>query len=56
MKAKLKTAIKRTRAKLHKARSGAKSGLPGTTERVKHHSQALQQLISPQPAAASKPR
>jgi hypothetical protein len=56
MKAKLKTAIKRTRSKLHKARSDAKSGRPGTAERVKHHSQALQQLVGGQQAGAAKPR
>lgn len=51
MKSKLKTAIKRTRAKLHKAKSAAKSGRIGTQERVAHHSQALQRLTgAPAPA------
>ena len=53
MKAKLKTAIKRTRAKLHKAKSAAKSGQPGTRERVGHHAQVLQRLTGPSAAPAS---
>jgi hypothetical protein len=46
MKSKLKAAIKRTRAKLHNAKSDAKSRMPGAAERVSHHGQALQKLTS----------
>ena len=54
MKARLKTAIKRTRAKLDRARSDAKSGRPGTKERVTHHSQVLSKLTSA-PATPATP-
>lgn len=52
MKAKLKTALKRARAKLHKARSAAKSGQPGTAERVQHHTQVVQRLTGPDRSGA----
>ncbi len=56
MKAKLKTALKRARAKLHKARSAAKSGRPGTRERVEHHTQAVQRLGGTAPAGTGARR
>lgn len=46
MKARLKAAIKRTRAKLHKAKSASKARMPGTDERVRHHAQVLQRLTT----------
>jgi len=58
MKSKIKTAIKRTRAKLHKARSAVKLRAPGAQERVAHHAKALNQLTggSSAPAAPTRGR
>jgi hypothetical protein len=57
MKARLKATIKRTRAKLNKAKSAAKSRQPGTAERVSHHSQVLNRLMAGSAApGAQKPR
>jgi hypothetical protein len=46
-KTKLKTAIKRARSKLHKAKSDAKTGRPGTEQRVAHHNESLRRLTEP---------
>jgi len=51
-----KIALKRTRAKLHKAKSETRVHMPGAAVRVALHQQSLANILAPhvKPAAAAK--
>jgi hypothetical protein len=55
-RSRLKIAIKRTRAKLHKAKSETRVRMPGAAVRAALHAQSLVNLLAPavKPAATAK--